>query len=111
MNSPEPARPAPNSSPVRRIAVAVILSGLVFAGLWIMVFSVVTSLLIGAGSLVTFAVGPGGDITGIFSNGSSRLLGQMAVALFTNAGGLSRAGSNNFEAKTCRAMRSGSKNG
>lgn len=51
-----------------------------------------------AGSLVTFSVGSGGDITGIFSNGSSRLLGQVAVALFTNAGGLARAGQNNFEA-------------
>jgi hypothetical protein len=53
MNPPEPAaRPAPNSSPARRIAVAVILSGLVFAMLWIMVFNVVTSLLIGAGCCV-----------------------------------------------------------
>ena len=53
MNSPEPAvRTAPNRSPARRIALAVILSGLVFAGLWIMVFSMVTSLLIGAGCCV-----------------------------------------------------------
>lgn len=53
MNSPEPAvRPASNSRPARRIAVAVILSGLVFAVLWIMVFSMVTSLLIGAGCCV-----------------------------------------------------------
>jgi hypothetical protein len=43
---------APTSSPARRIAVAVILSGLVFAVLWIMVFSMVTSLLIGAGCCV-----------------------------------------------------------
>ena len=53
MNSPEPAvRTAPTSSPARRIAVAVILSGLVFAVLWIMVFNMVTSLLIGAGCCV-----------------------------------------------------------
>ena len=53
MNSPEPAvRPALNSSPARRIAVAVILSGLVFAVLWIMVFNLVTSLLIGAACCV-----------------------------------------------------------
>ena len=53
MNLPEPAvRPASNSSPARRIAVAVILSGLVFAVLWITVFSMVTSLLIGAGCCV-----------------------------------------------------------
>ena len=53
MNSPEPAvQTTPNRSPARRIAVAVVLSGLVFAGLWIMVFSMVTSLLIGAGCCV-----------------------------------------------------------
>ena len=53
MNSPEPAaRRASSSSPARRLAVAVMLSGLVFAVLWIMVFSMVTSLLIGAGCCV-----------------------------------------------------------
>jgi hypothetical protein len=53
MNTSEPAaRPASNNSPARRIAVAVILSGLMFAALWIMVFSMVTSLLIGAGCCV-----------------------------------------------------------
>jgi hypothetical protein len=53
MNPPEPAaRPASNSSPARRIAVAVVLSGLVFVVLWIMVFNMVTSLLIGAGCCV-----------------------------------------------------------
>jgi flagellar hook protein FlgE len=51
-----------------------------------------------AGSLVSFSVGPGGDITGIFSNGTTRPLGQVAMALFTNPAGLQRAGSNNFEA-------------
>ena len=46
MNSPEPAaRRASSSSPARRIAAAVMLSVLVFAVLWIMVFSMVTSLL------------------------------------------------------------------
>ena len=53
MNSPEPAvRMGPTSSPAHRIAVAVILSGLVFAVLWIMVFNMITSLLIGAGCCV-----------------------------------------------------------
>jgi hypothetical protein len=53
MNPPEPAvRPASNSSPARRIAVAVILGGLVFAVLWITVFSMVTSLLIATGCCV-----------------------------------------------------------
>lgn len=50
-----------------------------------------------AGALVSFAIGPQGDVTGIFSNGASRMLGQMAMALFTNPAGLARAGSNNFE--------------
>jgi len=50
-----------------------------------------------AGSLVTFSVGPGGDITGIFSNGTTRPLGQIAMAQFTNPAGLSKSGSNLFE--------------
>jgi hypothetical protein len=52
MNSPEPAAQTAPTSPARRIAVAVILSGLVFAVLWIMVFNMITSLLIGAGCCV-----------------------------------------------------------
>ncbi|MDP2326737.1 MAG: flagellar hook protein FlgE [Dehalococcoidia bacterium] len=51
-----------------------------------------------AGSLVSFSVGPGGDITGIFSNGTTRPLGQVSMAQFTNPAGLQRAGSNNYEA-------------
>jgi hypothetical protein len=48
MNSPEPAaRPASHSSFARRIAVAVVLGGLVFAVLWITMFSMVVSMLIG----------------------------------------------------------------
>lgn len=50
-----------------------------------------------AGALVSFSVGPGGDITGIFSNGTTRPIGQIAMGLFTNPGGLQRARSNNFE--------------
>lgn len=50
-----------------------------------------------SGGLVSFSVGPGGDITGIFSNGVNRLIGQVAMAQFTNPGGLLRAGANNFE--------------
>jgi hypothetical protein len=50
MNPPEPAvRPARNSSPARRIAVAITLGALVFAALWVMMFSLVASLLIGTG--------------------------------------------------------------
>ncbi|MCK9486254.1 MAG: flagellar hook protein FlgE [Dehalococcoidia bacterium] len=50
-----------------------------------------------AGALESFSVGPGGDITGIFSNGTTRPLGQIAMAHFTNAAGLQKAGSNLFE--------------
>ena len=56
MNSPAPAaRPASKRSPARRIAAAATLGGLVFAVLWIMVFGMVTSLLIGAGCSVVIA--------------------------------------------------------
>lgn len=50
-----------------------------------------------SGALVSFAVGSGGDLTGIFSNGSSQLLGQIALGLFTNPAGLSKIGNNLFE--------------
>ena len=49
MNSPEPAaaRPASNRSSARRIAVAVFLGCLIFTALWITMFSMVVSMLIG----------------------------------------------------------------
>lgn len=50
-----------------------------------------------SGSLVSFAVGSAGDVTGIFSNGSSQLLGQLALGLFTNPAGLAKIGNNLFE--------------
>jgi hypothetical protein len=49
MNSPPPAVQPTSNSPARRIAAAVMLGFLVFAVLWVMVFGMVTSLLIGAG--------------------------------------------------------------
>jgi hypothetical protein len=52
MSSPQPARPVSNSTPGRRLAVAVILSVLIFAMLWITVFGMITSLLIGAGCCI-----------------------------------------------------------
>jgi hypothetical protein len=77
MNSPEqPVRTAPNNGPARRIAVAVILSGLVFAVLWIMVFSMVTSLLIGAGCCVVIvAASSVSDLFGV-------LLDAVATVIF-----------------------------
>ncbi|MCC6382395.1 MAG: flagellar hook protein FlgE [Dehalococcoidia bacterium] len=47
-----------------------------------------------AGALVSFAVGSSGEISGIYSNGSSRVIGQLALATFVNPGGLMRAGQN-----------------
>jgi hypothetical protein len=82
MNSPKPAvRKAPNRSPVRRIAVAVVLSGLVFAVLWIMVFSMVTSLLIGAGCCVVIvAASSASDVVEMLLDAvSTVILGVLAV--------------------------------
>jgi hypothetical protein len=58
MNAPhEPVtRPARASGPVRRIAATVIMGGLVFFLLWLMAFSVFTSLLIAAGFGVVVVV-------------------------------------------------------
>jgi flagellar hook protein FlgE len=53
-----------------------------------------------SGSLVTFTIGSGGDITGVFSNGQTQLLGQIAMGAFVNAGGLIRQGQNLFGASS-----------
>jgi flagellar hook protein FlgE len=50
-----------------------------------------------AGSLISFTVGPAGDINGIFSNGTNRTIGQVALAAFTNPGGLQKAGANMYQ--------------
>ncbi len=49
-----------------------------------------------SGTLVTFAVGNQGEISGVYSNGQTQKLGQIAMASFLNAAGLQRAGANNF---------------
>jgi flagellar hook protein FlgE len=49
-----------------------------------------------AGSLTTFSVGSGGEITGVYSNGFKQPLGQIALASFQNPGGLMKAGGNLF---------------
>ncbi len=49
-----------------------------------------------SGTLITFAVGSGGLVTGVFSNGQTVALGQIAMATFLNPGGLMRAGQNSF---------------
>lgn len=50
----------------------------------------------GIGHLVSFAVGQDGIITGAFTNGMTRLLGQVALARFNNPGGLEDVGNGNF---------------
>ena len=49
-----------------------------------------------SGSLETYTVSGNGTIQGIFNNGQTLALGQIALALFTNQQGLVRTGSNNF---------------
>lgn len=48
------------------------------------------------GVLQDFSVGTDGVITGEFSNGLTKVIGQVALASFGNVGGLSRSGSNAF---------------
>jgi flagellar hook protein FlgE len=51
-----------------------------------------------SGTLVTFAVGDAGQLSGVYSNGQTQVLGQIALANFLNSAGLLRAGQNNFAA-------------
>ena len=48
------------------------------------------------GYLDNFKIDQSGVITGVFSNGTTRPLGQVAMASFANQGGLEKAGSNTF---------------
>lgn len=50
------------------------------------------------GSLQSFTIGPDGVVTGVFSNGRNRPLAQLALATFTNPGGLIKAGDSSFSA-------------
>ena len=43
-----------------------------------------------------YSVGNDGSIVGQFSNGQTKLLGQVATATFTNPAGLERSGGSNF---------------
>jgi flagellar hook protein FlgE len=49
-----------------------------------------------SGSLKSYSVSGNGTIEGIFDNGQTLALGQIALALFTNQQGLVRTGSNDF---------------
>jgi flagellar hook protein FlgE len=49
------------------------------------------------GYMENFRIDGSGVITGIFSNGTTRTLGQVAMASFPNQGGLEKAGDNTFK--------------
>ena len=51
-----------------------------------------------SGSLVSFSIGSDGTIDRTFSNGQTQPLGQILLASFANQQGLSRIGSNEFQA-------------
>ncbi|HOE65253.1 MAG TPA: flagellar hook protein FlgE [Candidatus Hydrogenedentes bacterium] len=48
------------------------------------------------GTLESFSIGSNGVISGVFSNGLTRTIGQVALASFSNVGGLLRWGNNTF---------------
>lgn len=50
------------------------------------------------GSLQSFTIGQDGVLTGVFSNGLTQAIGQIALAGFNNPGGLEKAGSSMFRA-------------
>ncbi len=52
----------------------------------------------GSGMLQSFAIGTDGTIEGTFSNGKTSVLGQIALASFANAQGLSKSGQNSYAA-------------
>ncbi|MEH6937011.1 flagellar hook protein FlgE [Bacillus sp. JJ664] len=49
------------------------------------------------GTLTSFTFGQSGEITGVFSNGQVKALGQIALATFSNPGGLLKTGGNTFQ--------------
>jgi flagellar hook protein FlgE len=49
-----------------------------------------------SGTLTSFSVGNSGQLSGVYSNGQTQILGQIALASFLNSAGLLRAGQNNF---------------
>jgi flagellar hook protein FlgE len=48
------------------------------------------------GYLDNFKIDQSGVITGVYSNGTNRVIGQVAMASFTNQGGLEKSGDTNF---------------
>ena len=56
------------------------------------------------GVLEDFNIGENGIINGVFSNGLTRVLGQVALATFSNVAGLERVGSNRFRVSSSSGM-------
>jgi flagellar hook protein FlgE len=48
------------------------------------------------GYLESFKIDQNGEIVGVYSNGTNRAIGQVALASFTNPGGLEKAGENTY---------------
>ncbi len=48
------------------------------------------------GYLEAFKIDQSGTITGVYSNGTNRMLGQIALASFTNPGGLEKVGESSY---------------
>jgi flagellar hook protein FlgE len=49
------------------------------------------------GSLESFNIGSSGEVNGVYSNGEVNVIAQLALATFSNAEGLTKAGSNLFQ--------------
>ncbi|HYF83050.1 MAG TPA: flagellar hook protein FlgE [Clostridia bacterium] len=49
------------------------------------------------GSLDTFSIGPTGEISGIFTNGMSKIIGQVALSVFKNPAGLEKTSENMYQ--------------
>jgi len=58
----------------------------------------------GMGYLENFKIDQSGMITAVYSNGSTRTLGQVALATFTNPNGLEKTGETNFVASNNSGM-------
>jgi flagellar hook protein FlgE len=48
------------------------------------------------GALESYSFSPDGTLVGLFSNGEQKALGRLALATFTNPGGLEKTGSNGY---------------
>jgi len=53
-----------------------------------------------SGSLVSFAIGASGEVSGVYSNGLNQTIGQIALAGFVNPAGLTRSGQNLWAASS-----------